>query len=446
MNLLSWISFSSLPAENSIVRIMSVVYQSWEVASGPTMGYNMSIQGNMCATADTLIPEASNYSSNTLLSPESFMKAVVAGSDVSKSLTFPNHKTYTPQDSVIRGFSSLSLHPQLQLQARSPSEDCKTTPSSELSNKSSELNCNIPLASNQRNFNCFACLAGNHMQGRVSSSSSQRSMHHDSSGFHNFEGALGSSALLSHSGSSDKQGFTSSNTCRVAPRNFLPLHDYGYFEPYDCPNAYHRPKLTLDVVVEDKPFEEYSTVAVNDDLELDAVSSTNSVSSLREPVDGSVSSDEGLHSVGESEVQSVYKGSSSFTGGGSPPRKGLSRFYAGKSRSFSCLGVAMSLRDLAKPENPYAKKRRCHVGGNVIAGRPQLPPLQKGAASISKKAMHNGKSTLALAVAMSTREVVIDVEKDDQSFVGTQRSWQRTSRSYSLSDLQRATESQVSSS
>lgn len=414
---------------------MSVVYRSWDVASGPTVGYNMSIQGNMCATADTLLPEASNYSSNTLLSPESFMKAVAAGSDVSKGLAFPNHKTLTPQDTVIRGFSSLSLHPQLQLQASSPSKDCKSSPLLESSNKSLELNCNIPLASNERNFYCFAAhSAGYHMQGRASGS--QKSIHHDSSGFHSFEDALcGGSALLSHSGSSDRQGSASPSTFRVATRNFLPLHDnYGDFESYNFPNASHRP---LGVVVEDKPFEENSTVAVNDDLELDALStsSTNSVPSLHDLPDGSVSSGDGLYGAGECEVQSAYKGSSAFTPGGSPPRKGLSRFYAGKSRSFSCLGDVMSLRDLAKPENPYAKKRRCHVGRSVNAGR---PPLQKGAASISKKALHNGKSTLALAVAM---EIVVDVEKDDQSFVGAQRSWQRsplTSRSYSLSDLQRA--------
>lgn len=107
----------------------------------------------------------------------------------------------------------------------------------------------------------------------------------------------------------------------------------------------------------------------------------------------------------------------------------MSKFYAGKSRSFSCLRDVVSVKDLAKPEISHVKKRR------VNSSSSGLPPLQKGAASISKKPLHSGKSTLALAVAMNTKE-----DYEAQASIGPPR-YQKSvmpSRSFSLSDLQGA--------
>lgn len=39
-------------------------------------------------------------------------------------------------------------------------------------------------------------------------------------------------------------------------------------------------------------------------------------------------------------------------------RKGLSNYFSGKSRSFSCLGDAKCVDDLKKEEIPGAKKRK----------------------------------------------------------------------------------------
>lgn len=39
-------------------------------------------------------------------------------------------------------------------------------------------------------------------------------------------------------------------------------------------------------------------------------------------------------------------------------RKGLSRYYSGKSRSFTCMEEVHSVEDLKKPEHPDAKKRK----------------------------------------------------------------------------------------
>ncbi|CAL2278557.1 unnamed protein product [Prunus armeniaca] len=41
-------------------------------------------------------------------------------------------------------------------------------------------------------------------------------------------------------------------------------------------------------------------------------------------------------------------------------RSGLSRYYSGKSRSFTCMDDVRSVEDLKKPEHPDAKKRKKH--------------------------------------------------------------------------------------
>nr|XP_048336332.1 protein OXIDATIVE STRESS 3 LIKE 2-like [Ziziphus jujuba var. spinosa] len=41
-----------------------------------------------------------------------------------------------------------------------------------------------------------------------------------------------------------------------------------------------------------------------------------------------------------------------------PLKRGLSRYYSGKSRSFTCMADVHCLEDLKKPEHPDAKKRK----------------------------------------------------------------------------------------
>ncbi|MCO5564075.1 hypothetical protein L7F22_017731 [Adiantum nelumboides] len=146
----------------------------------------------------------------------------------------------------------------------------------------------------------------------------------------------------------------------------------------------------------------------------------------------SSSSGEASQVSDETEVQSAFKdggGLSCSVGSSTSSRKGLSQFYAGKSRSFSCLRDVISVKDLAKPESAYAKKRK------VTSSSSRLPPLQKGPAAISKKSLQSGKSTLALAVAMSTKE------ENELQLPHAAPTYQHSlvpSRSYSLSDLQGA--------
>lgn len=378
---------------------MSVAYQSWEVASGPTMGYNMAIQSrsNMCAESPP--PDASSYNGNTLVtlnSPDSLFRALASSSDMSNSL---NSKVPMQPEHVIKGFSSLSLHPPQEVEA--------------MNSKGLDLN---QLNSKESTTHGFA---------------SQHRMPGSAFDLRN------PTAFVS---TLDKNLRSLSPLHSCLAKSSFPEGCHGFLD------AYNTAKHTLDVVVEDKALEDGCTRVCNgsgDDFEIDSLSSlsTHSISSLHDmPGDGQTSSGDGSSGTGEAEVQSAYRGLSSSYAGTSPPKKGLSRFYAGKSRSFSCLADVVSVKDLAKPESPYAKKRKCNVGRS-LNGRPQLPPLQKGVASISKRLPHNnGKSTLVLAVVMSAKEEGCDAthEKGLQKCAGMER-WQGSSlasRSYSLSDLQ----------
>ncbi|KAK4388682.1 hypothetical protein Sango_2205200 [Sesamum angolense] len=106
-----------------------------------------------------------------------------------------------------------------------------------------------------------------------------------------------------------------------------------------------------------------------------------------------------------------------------------------------------SIKDLAKPENAYMKKRR-----NMLAwDKTRSSPLRGNGGGISKRIISSGKTTLALAVAMSNSEgekqagecnsagslpVPVPYSRKDFS------SW----RSFSLADLQQCVSVAISNS
>ncbi|XXG51526.1 hypothetical protein AAC387_Pa03g0070 [Persea americana] len=66
-------------------------------------------------------------------------------------------------------------------------------------------------------------------------------------------------------------------------------------------------------------------------------------------------------SEGEEEVESEFKGGLGSMGSleeSLPIKRGLSNFFGGKSKSFASLSDAMSVKDLAKPESPFNKRRK----------------------------------------------------------------------------------------
>ncbi|CAK9315912.1 unnamed protein product [Citrullus colocynthis] len=54
-----------------------------------------------------------------------------------------------------------------------------------------------------------------------------------------------------------------------------------------------------------------------------------------------------------------------------PQKRGLSRYYSGKARSFACIADVRSVEDLKKPKHPDAKKRKKHSDCKEI----HVPPF-----------------------------------------------------------------------
>ncbi|KAJ4816574.1 hypothetical protein LUZ62_029140 [Rhynchospora pubera] len=76
----------------------------------------------------------------------------------------------------------------------------------------------------------------------------------------------------------------------------------------------------------------------------------------------------------EAEVQSSFKGpldTMDALEDSLPFRRGISKFYCGKSKSFTTLADAMSrstsAKDLAKPDNAYTRKRKNLLSFNIIS-------------------------------------------------------------------------------
>ncbi len=115
-------------------------------------------------------------------------------------------------------------------------------------------------------------------------------------------------------------------------------------------------------------------------------------------------------------------------------RPGLSKFFGGKSRSFSSLADVSSVSDLAKPNNPYAKRRRLGLNSSLDRHRSYPPISRASVAGISKKSS-NRSSTLTVAVKLGS---LTEEDKDYAAALpGSRISGTRTtpSRSFSLTDL-----------
>ncbi|KAL3500862.1 hypothetical protein ACH5RR_039955 [Cinchona calisaya] len=106
------------------------------------------------------------------------------------------------------------------------------------------------------------------------------------------------------------------------------------------------------------------------------------------------------------EVQSSYKGpldSLEALEEVLPIRRSISNFYNGKSKSFASLADASSssstIKDISKPENAYSRKRRNLLAWNNKKNRSS--PLRSNG-GVSKRAINSSRTSLALALAMSS--------------------------------------------
>ncbi|CAH8362342.1 unnamed protein product [Eruca vesicaria subsp. sativa] len=140
-------------------------------------------------------------------------------------------------------------------------------------------------------------------------------------------------------------------------------------------------------------------------------SSSESFSSTSSSIGRNSDDEEEFHGE-ENEAESTYKGPLDLMESLEdvlPVRKGISSYYNGKSKSFSNLAVAAStltspssMKDLAKPENPYTRRRRnllCHQ----IWEKNNKKTTPRG--GISKKhVLSSSRSVLTLAMAVAAGE------------------------------------------
>ncbi|CAI0448329.1 unnamed protein product [Linum tenue] len=129
-------------------------------------------------------------------------------------------------------------------------------------------------------------------------------------------------------------------------------------------------------------------------------SSTSSSSSI-----GNDSDDcEGREEEAENEVESSFRGPTILDLGalersltGSDWRKGLSRCYVGKAKSFSDLGEAESITDISeleKTEHAVNKRRRSEIALAHVWDR-------SGGATISKRSITSSASAISLTLTMA---------------------------------------------
>ncbi|KAL4284536.1 hypothetical protein GQ457_16G002150 [Hibiscus cannabinus] len=184
--------------------------------------------------------------------------------------------------------------------------------------------------------------------------------------------------------------------------------------------------------------------AEEDDWRSLASTTTTSSSSIGKNSDDDVS---GRSSDGggcdENEVQSPYEGGLNMTDSLQqvlPMRRGISSFYDGKSKSFTSLAdacAARSIKEIAKPENAYTRRRR-----NLLA----INHLWDKNRNIKRhiRPISSSKSTLALAVAMSSSESISSTSDDSTSPLHPQNTPSLSSscgrnlsnwRSFSLADV-----------
>ncbi|KAL2489586.1 uncharacterized protein Fot_42878 [Forsythia ovata] len=148
------------------------------------------------------------------------------------------------------------------------------------------------------------------------------------------------------------------------------------------------------------------------------------------------------------EVQSSYKGPLDAMDALEevlPIRRGISRFYNGKSKSFASLADASSasIKNLSKPENAYTRKRRNLLASSIaiwdVKHRSSL--LRSNGGGISKRVTNSSRTTLALAVAMSNSESDKHSTECNSSGSSSSSSPQKNFpvwRSFSLADLQQS--------
>lgn len=86
-------------------------------------------------------------------------------------------------------------------------------------------------------------------------------------------------------------------------------------------------------------------------------------------------------------------------------RQGISKFYCGKSKSFTSLGDAIpssSAMDLSKPENSYSRKRKNLLGFNMWGKPSNRSQRSNGDIAVSKRPANSSRTTQGLGPSTSS--------------------------------------------
>lgn len=132
--------------------------------------------------------------------------------------------------------------------------------------------------------------------------------------------------------------------------------------------------------------------------DLDDSSSSSSIGRNSDQSDGEDSGQD----FDNSEVQSSYKGPLDTMDALEevlPIKRGISKFYHGRSKSFTSfadVSSASSIKDFAKPENPYNRKRKNLLARNNFGDKNCNYPPKDDASGISKRLANSDRSTSAL--------------------------------------------------
>ncbi len=111
---------------------------------------------------------------------------------------------------------------------------------------------------------------------------------------------------------------------------------------------------------------------------------------------------------GDGEVQSSYQGPLNSLDALEevlPIKRGISKFYSGKSKSFTSLAdvaTCSSIKDIAKSEDAYTRKRKNLLAHSIFLDKNQNFSSRSNSGGISKRLASSNRSTLALGLTMAS--------------------------------------------
>lgn len=88
-----------------------------------------------------------------------------------------------------------------------------------------------------------------------------------------------------------------------------------------------------------------------------------------------------------------------------PIKRGISSFYNGKSKSFTSLAdvsSAVSIKELAKPEDPYTRKRKNLLAYNNLLDKNHNHQFKSNGRGTSKKPANCGRNTMVLGMTVKS--------------------------------------------